>query len=145
MEQIAKQFIAVRAMITNEDDQILVIRESDEYQGGAGHSKYDFPGGKVKLGESLADALSREVEEETGLIITANELVWVDEWRPVVKGEQIQIFGVFFLCKPKSSLVIKLSADHDDYRWISPDNPDSLSLIRETENALRALVKKTKS
>lgn len=138
-QTIKKQFIAVRAVI-KKDNKYLIIRESGQYAGGTNHSKYDFPGGKVEIGESIQSAIEREVEEETGIKIKVIAPFFVDEWRPIIKNEQIQIIGIFFMCEPLS-LDIKLSADHDDYQWVSLDEYPQFALIDATKNAFESLEK----
>lgn len=54
--------IGVYALI-EQDDNILIIRKSrGPYKG-----LFDLPGGRPSHGESLFDALNREIEEETGI------------------------------------------------------------------------------
>lgn len=49
--------------LIEKDDSILVIRKSrGPYKG-----LFDLPGGRPSDGEPLLDALSREIEEETGI------------------------------------------------------------------------------
>lgn len=48
-----------------EQGKLLVIRK----QGGPYTNRFDLPGGSVEGGEPLADALRRELREETGLDI----------------------------------------------------------------------------
>lgn len=53
-------------VIKNQDGQILIAkRAADAHQGGL----WEFPGGKVELGESVLDALKREFAEEVKLNI----------------------------------------------------------------------------
>ena len=55
-----------------QDDQhrILVARRSEQsHQGG----KWEYPGGKIHAGESVPDALARELHEELGIRVRASQ------------------------------------------------------------------------
>ncbi|WP_299006133.1 8-oxo-dGTP diphosphatase MutT [uncultured Shewanella sp.] len=53
-------------VIVNEAQQILIAkRHAHLHQGG----KWEFPGGKVEQGETVTQALSRELKEEIGINI----------------------------------------------------------------------------
>jgi 8-oxo-dGTP diphosphatase len=133
---ITKQALAVRAVI-EKDGKLLVIREAGDYAGGTNHGKYDFPGGKVKVGENPLEALRRETREEIGADITIRAPFHIDQWCPTVRSERLQIIGVFLRCGMVGDEV-KLGPDHDDYQWVDAANYASLPLIAETKNALEA-------
>src|SRR5450432_678200 len=65
--------VNVRAIIFR-DGKLLVSRERRQ---GVEHIL--LPGGRVQAGESINEALIREVAEETGLTIVADRLLYVAE------------------------------------------------------------------
>lgn len=58
-----------------DDDEVLLIKRAHD----PGKDKWAIPGGKVEYGESLAEAATREVKEETGLLVELDEIIWVGE------------------------------------------------------------------
>ena len=63
-------------IIRNENDEILIaLRSEDKHQGGL----WEFPGGKVEYGESVVEALGRELREELDLqILGASPLLMIE-------------------------------------------------------------------
>src|SRR5262245_40581171 len=59
-----RPFLAVSAAIVR-DGKILVVRRARP----PAHGVYTLPGGVVEVGETLTEAVAREVREETGLAI----------------------------------------------------------------------------
>jgi ADP-ribose pyrophosphatase YjhB (NUDIX family) len=60
-----------------EGDRILVLDQDT----GAGRA-WSLPGGKVEDGETLAEALVREMREETGLQVEPGRLLYVCDYLP---------------------------------------------------------------
>jgi mutator protein MutT len=58
------------AVIWNQSRQILIDKRK---VGGAMGGLWEFPGGKIEAGETVADCIVREISEELGIDITVGE------------------------------------------------------------------------
>ena len=56
-------------VVARGDDIFTTLRAKDAHQGG----KWEFPGGKVESGETVIDALKRELAEEIGIDVLSSE------------------------------------------------------------------------
>jgi ADP-ribose pyrophosphatase YjhB (NUDIX family) len=61
---------AVSVVVTNERDEILLIRRTD-------NENWSLPGGAIEIGESLTQAAVRETKEETGIDCEITGLVGI--------------------------------------------------------------------
>ena len=130
-----KLFVGTKAVIHHEG-KVLLIRESEQYEDGAEVGKWDVPGGRIESNEHVREGLLREVQEETGLIVIASELLGVFDGFPEIKGEQCHVVRIYFLCQCSSNVVV-LSKDHDHYDWVDPSNTDGKILMADIEDMLK--------
>ncbi|ENC6730188.1 8-oxo-dGTP diphosphatase MutT [Vibrio navarrensis] len=67
-----KRVHIVAGIIFNQDKSEIFItkRPDDKHKGGF----WEFPGGKVEMGESVEQALARELDEEIGISVTEQSL-----------------------------------------------------------------------
>lgn len=105
-----KTKIAEYAVIIN-DDKYLLLRFSKEANAG---EKWIFPGGRLEIGETPKEGLKREVKEETNLDVEVIKPLDVLMWG-VGDDER---YAAFFLCKIVGSADIKLSQEHQEYKWV---------------------------
>ena len=104
--------VAVGAFIFNKKGEVLLIRrEHDPYKG-----YWTIPGGRVNYGETLEDALKREMMEETGLEIEIIDLVCAISL--ITKDETGNI-------KNHYVLIDYIVLAKDDKLKIAPDIPEA--------------------
>lgn len=61
--------------VTIDQDRLLLIRRATAPQAGY----WSLPGGRVEFGETMAEALVREVREETGVDVICGDVVdWIE-------------------------------------------------------------------
>lgn len=107
--------VAVSAVVQDNQGRILLIRRSD-------NGKYSIPGGGLEAGETVAQAVVREVLEETGIEVDVTDLVGVfsnpDHVIAYDDGEVRQEFSVCFRAKPVGGAP-RLSDESTAVEWIS--------------------------
>lgn len=97
------------------DGKILLVRRAREPAKGV----YTFPGGRVEFGESLTEALAREVREETGLIIEIVGLIGYREALPPRTGGHGHFVVLPFAARWVANEVA-LNDELDDAKWLPP-------------------------
>lgn len=97
--------------------------------------KWEFPGGKVENGEDPSTALVREIEEELDSRISLLDEVVDDDspWRISDK----HVLRLFLATIVSEGPV--LGEDHDEIRWLHPDDLSEVDWLPSDRRALRAV------
>lgn len=122
------QRVAAKAVLVNDNGEVLILREASTYQDGTNTGRYHLPGGRIEPGEKFMDALRREVMEETGLGVEPIRPIYVGEWFPVIKGVTNHITAIFYACNVIGSDV-RLSDEHDAFEWIVPETYSKYDML----------------
>ena len=124
--------VAVGAMMFNEKDELFITKRSQNCKNERGH--WEIPGGSVEYGESLEDAVKREVKEEYGVDIdivkqypASNHVIPADKqhWVPTT-----------FIVKIKKGQIPRIMEPEkcDAVGWFSLGNlPSPLSIITKID------------
>lgn len=103
--------LVVAAVIREGDRVLLLERNPADYLGGL----FELPGGVVEPGETLPQALRREVAEETGLIISAIDH-YLDGFDYRSQSGRLTRQFNFQLTAPETPAVIL--SEHAGFAWV---------------------------
>jgi 8-oxo-dGTP diphosphatase len=111
------------------DSAVLLIRRAQEPLKG----EWSLPGGVVELGETLEEAIRREVLEETGLAVDVVDVVKAFD-RIVRDGDgrvRYHYVLVDFLCRVTGGVELArpvlCATDAQEARWAGPGDLDGLT------------------
>jgi 8-oxo-dGTP diphosphatase len=90
--------LAVDAVIFFREGMVLIKRDNPPYQGC-----FALPGGFVEVGETVEDAVQREVREETGLVIELLGLVGI--YSDPGRDPRGHVVSAAFLARGRGELV----------------------------------------
>jgi 8-oxo-dGTP diphosphatase len=113
------------------DGMVLAARRSRPVELAGG---WEFPGGKVEAAELDRDALVRECEEELAVRIAVGRHLGTASDRRI----DLVLYAVALISGEPAA-----GADHDELRWVRPDELESIAWLpidRELVSAVVALL-----
>lgn len=79
---------------------------------------WDLPGGGVETGETLCEALVREMREEVALDVEVKELLFVSEGERRARGQRIGVWRSFFFALDAPSKAAQAGNEILEVRWL---------------------------
>ena len=122
--------VRVAAAIILDGKKILATqRASGEFKDG-----WEFPGGKIEVGETAENAIVREIQEELDTTVNVIEKIDVVEY----DYPTFHLSMDCFICNIKSGKIIL--KEHQAAKWLTKDELDTVDWLP----ADRDLIKKIK-
>jgi ADP-ribose pyrophosphatase YjhB (NUDIX family) len=128
--------VGVGAVVIEQGRALLVQRGTEPAKG-----QWSIPGGLIDVGESLREAVAREVREETGLVVEPLELVELID-RIHRHGDRVRYHYVIadYLCRVVGGTLLAAS-DADAVRWVERaewTSPGALGIEPVTARVIEA-------
>jgi mutator protein MutT len=109
---MTKFFLAAHGLIVKKGKYLVTRRSAiNDYMP----LKWDIPGGYVEKGETVEDALQREIKEEVALKVEIKQPLFI--FTNLSQLPNKQVFQAVYLCEYVSGEVITNPEEHDKFAW----------------------------
>lgn len=127
----------VGVLIFNDEGKLLLVKTFKWFD------KWSIPGGHVELGETLKDAVKREIKEEVGLDVEILDSLTVQEaiYSPEFWKKKHFLF-LDFIAKCKNDRVIVDADEIQSYIWVDPKKTVEMDLESFTRKRVEEYLKK---
>jgi 8-oxo-dGTP diphosphatase len=120
--------VRVAAAVIEREGKVLVARRKAGGLGGA----WEFPGGKLRDGETPERGLERELREELGVAARAGAWLATVEYR----GEAAIDLLVYRATADREPFTL---TDHEEIRWLRPEELDETDFSEPDRPVVRIL------
>lgn len=120
--------LTVLCLINNGEKYLLQNRVKSDWKG------YTLPGGHIENGESIVDAVIREMKEETGLTILNPQLCGVKQF-PIDNGRYI-----VFLFRTDEFCGEVVSSEEGKMEWIDKAELSSINTVSHFHELIKVML-----
>lgn len=128
--------VVVGAIVYNGKDEIFVAKSYKL------KNKWTIPGGHVEYGESLEDAVRREVKEETNLDVKNIEFIDVQESIFSKEFHKKKHFIFIDFCCYATSSKVKLNDEFQEYKWVAQEKSLEMPLNSSAKKLIQDFINK---
>ena len=131
----------VGVVVSRNEEVLLVKRKKAPYKG-----QWSIPGGKQRLGETVTQAVRRELMEETG--VEVNELTLIDVIDIIVPDEEGKILYHYIVADYRAHWLsgeCSPGGDAQDVQWFNLNKLGSIPLLDKTRKIILKAVGKPDS
>lgn len=130
-----KFHVGIKALITNGNNEILILKANPAELKGGEPPHWDLPGGRIKEGDSVEETLATEIEEELGINGHDVEIVRpfdgsISNLKIPVGEEKFGLVLFVYLCKLRTKNKFNLSFEHTEFKWASIDEAKKLLSVK---------------
>jgi 8-oxo-dGTP diphosphatase len=120
----------VRLIICNRHGKVLILKRGQtDYSPGM----WSLPGGKVEYGETVKEAASKELSEETSLVCTSMRFLFYQDSLPLEPGG-MHCINLYFECRVQGT--IALNEESSQFAWIASDDLSNYEIAFRNDAAL---------
>lgn len=124
--------IVVCAILINKNKKIFIARRAPQKKLA---SKWEFPGGKLEIGEEVEPALAREIREELAIKIKSLKLLHIKPY----SYEHGNVLILFYTCEDFLGDPQIQDNDHDKFSWCTVEELKKLDLLPANQEVLEKL------
>ncbi len=129
--------IGVKALIENNDGSYLFLQRSNGL-ASTDDIRWDIPGGRINKGEPLRDGLTREIKEETGLVLDS-PIRLLDAQDIIIPQKDLHVVRLTYLTTIDGK--VTLSDEHQAHTWATLVEATDLHI----DDQLRAILQSIKT
>jgi mutator protein MutT len=128
---LARPVPVVRLIIVNSSGQVLILRRAHTaYAQGS----WCLPGGKVDYGETVEQAVAKELREETSLECKSAQFLFYQDSLPSEPG-RMHCINLYFQCSVSGELL--MNPESSEWAWIGPEDLDKYEIAFRNDEGLQ--------
>jgi 8-oxo-dGTP diphosphatase len=124
--------IKVTAAVLEKDGKVLIAkRKKGDRMGG----KWEFPGGKLDLGETPEECLKRELKEELDIETEIGEFICSCKFSYFLVPLELLVYKAKYISGEVKAL------EHDEVLWVSPSELTQYDFVKADVVVMQKLLK----
>ena len=122
----------VTAAVIEKDGKILIAkRRIGDRHGG----RWEFPGGKIDVGETPEECLKRELKEELGIEAEVGEFICASTFKYMFVPLELLVYKVRHISGKFRAL------DHDELKWVEPSELAKYDFVKADVKVVKKLMR----